>query len=66
MGQAKRQLAEQEQKRINKLEGYRKHLHNESTYVMDCPYCCNALSKYDMQKDDCLHCGYPLNFSDED
>lgn len=66
MSQAKRELEKQEQKEHNKLEGYRKHLHKEGTYEMDCPYCCNALSKSDMEKDNCIHCGYKINFNDED
>lgn len=35
MGQAKRMLEEQEQKRKNKLDGYRKKLNYENTYEMD-------------------------------
>lgn len=69
MSFAKRQLEEQEEKLRNKLEGYRKHLHKEGTYVMDCPYCLNALSKYDMEdmsEKGCPHCGYDMTHSDED
>ena len=69
MGLAKRQLEEQEQKRINKLRGYKKHLLTTGDYVMDCPYCSNALSKYDMEemeKKGCPHCGYDMTHSDED
>ena len=58
MSVAKRLLEEQEEKRHNQLEGYRKHLYKENTYDMDCPYCCNALSYYDSKQEQCLHCGY--------
>jgi uncharacterized lipoprotein YehR (DUF1307 family) len=42
MSQAKRMLEEQEQKRQNKLDGYRKKLNYENTYEMDCPFCCEC------------------------
>ena len=69
MSLVKRQLEELEQKRINQLEGYRKHLYKEKTYVMDCPYCQNALSKDDMENMEekgCPHCGYDMTHSHED
>lgn len=66
MSQAKRMIEEQEQKRHNKLEGYRKMLYVEKTYEMDCPYCCEALSIKDIKQDQCLHCGYNLPWNTED
>ena len=50
MSQAKRMMEEQEQKRKNQFEGYRKKLHMENSYEMDCPYCCEALSKDDVKR----------------
>ncbi len=58
MSRIKDIMAEQEIKRQNKLNGYRKKLHLEGTYNMDCPYCCNALSNDDVKKEQCIHCGY--------
>lgn len=55
-------IAEQEKKRNNQLEGYRKKLTAQGTYDMECPYCCNALSNYDVKKEQCLHCGHPFNW----
>lgn len=66
MGQAKRMLEEQEQKRQNKLNGYRKKLHSEKTYEMDCPFCCEALSREDVKEEQCLHCGHDLPWNIED
>ena len=61
MSRIKELMEEQEKKRHNQLEGYRKKLIVEGTYDMDCPYCCNALSNYDAKKEQCLHCGYTFN-----
>lgn len=58
MSRIKDIIAEKETKRHNQLEGYRKKLHLEGTYNMDCPYCCNALSNSDVKKEQCIHCGY--------
>ncbi len=66
MGQAKRMMEEQEQKRRNKLEGYRKKLQMENMHEMDCPYCCEALSKDDVKKKQCIHCGHDLMWNVED
>ncbi len=60
MSQAKRMMEEQEQKHKNQLEGYRKRLRMENSYEMDCPYCCEALSKDDVKKEQCIHCGHDL------
>ena len=53
-------MEEQEQKRRNQLEGYRKKLRIENKYEMDCPYCCEALSVDDVKKEQCIHCGHDL------
>ncbi len=66
MSFAKRMLEEQEQKRQNKLDGYRKKLNYENTYEMDCPFCCEALSRDDMKEEQCLHCGHDLPWNIED
>ena len=66
MGQAKRMMEEQEQKRRNKLEGYRKKLHMENMHEMDCPYCCEALSVDDVKKKQCIHSGHDLMWNLED
>jgi len=66
MSQAKRMMEEQEQKRKNQLEGYRKKLNMENSYEMDCPYCCEALSKDDVKKEQCIHCGHDLMWNVED
>lgn len=66
MGQAKKMLEEQEQKRQNKLNGYRKKLEMEGTYEMECPYCCEALSRDDVKKKQCIHCGHDLPWNVED
>ena len=59
-------MEEQEQKCKNKLEGYRKKLHMENMYEMDCPYCCEALSTDDVKKEQCIHCGHDLMWNVED
>jgi hypothetical protein len=66
MSQAKRMMEEQEQKRKKQLEGYRKKLHMENSYEMDCPYCYEALSKDDVKKEQCIHCGHDLMWNVED
>jgi hypothetical protein len=66
MSQAKRMMEEQEQKLKNQLEGYRKKLNMENSYEMDCPYCCEALSKDDVKKEQCIHCGHDLMWNVED
>ena len=58
MSQAKRIIEEQEVKRQNKLDGYRKKLYMDNTYEMDCPYCYEALSTNDLKKEQCIHCGH--------
>ncbi len=63
MSRAKEMMAEQETKEHNKKEGYRKKLHYEGTYNMDCPYCGNALSNEDVKKDQCIHCGYTFKWN---
>ena len=66
MSQAKRMMEEQEQTRKKQLEGYRKKLHMENSYEMDCPYCYEALSKDDVKKEQCIHCGHDLMWNVED
>ncbi|MFW6015486.1 MAG: hypothetical protein ACOCRK_03550 [bacterium] len=66
MGQAKRIIEEQEKKRLNKLDGYRKMLQKNNAYEMDCPYCCEALSREDIKKDYCLHCNHDLPWNNDD
>jgi pyruvate formate-lyase activating enzyme-like uncharacterized protein len=56
-------MSEQEKKRQKQLEGYKKMLFATGTYNMDCPYCCNALSNYDVKKEQCIHCGYIFKWS---
>lgn len=63
MSIAKEIMAEQEKKRHNQMEGYRKKLKMEGTYNTDCPYCCNALSNDDVKKEQCIHCGYILKWN---
>ena len=58
MSFAKEIMVEKERRRHNQLEGYRKKLIVENTYDMDCPYCCNALSNYEVKKEQCIHCGH--------
>ena len=62
MSRIKDIMAEQETKRQNKLNGYRKKLYLEGTYNMGCPYCCNALSNDDVKKEQCIHCGHVFNW----
>lgn len=63
MSIAKEIMAEQEKKKHNQLEGYRKKLNMEGTYNIDCPYCCNALSNDDVKKEQCIHCGHILKWN---
>lgn len=49
-----------------KLEGYRKYLIANGTYAMDCPYCGGALSKDDIKRKLCRHCGHPLPWNTVD
>lgn len=60
MGIMKDKILDQENRRYRKLNGYRKKLLKDDTYNMDCPYCSNALSDYDVSKEQCLHCGHPF------
>lgn len=66
MSQAKRIMEEEEQNRRNKLKGYRKMLHRDNIYAMDCPYCCEALSNEDIKESNCVHCGYKLLWNTKD
>lgn len=62
MSRIKENMTEDEIKICNKLKGYRKKLFKEDTYNMPCPYCCNALSDFDVRKIQCIHCGYVFNW----
>lgn len=65
MSRVKDIIAEKEENKHNQTEGYRKKLLVEGTYNMDCPYCCNALSDYDITKEQCIHCGHILKWNEE-
>ena len=56
-------IIEQEEKKHNKMNGYRKKLMKDNMYEMECPYCCNALSKSDTMKIQCIHCGHVLEWN---
>lgn len=62
MSRVKEIIEEREEKRLKKLEGYRKKLFKEGIYNMSCPYCGNALSKFDIKKTQCIHCGHVFNW----
>ena len=58
-------IDKKENNKYKQMEYYREKLKRESKYNMDCPYCCNALSDYDITKDQCIHCGHVLEWNKE-
>ena len=65
MGQAKKRMMEEEDKRnaafARKMEGYEKKIiAEEGEVAMYCPGCSYPLSKQDLKRDTCPHmdCGY--------
>ena len=56
-------IIEQEKKRHNKMDGYRKKLMKDNVYEMECPYCCNALSISHTMKTQCIYCGHVLEWN---
>lgn len=53
-------IMEKEKNERKKLEGYRKHLFKVDLFAESCPYCSEALSIYDVQKEQCVNCGHPF------
>lgn len=65
MSIAKDIIAEKESNKRKQMEFYREKLRRENKYNMDCPYCNNALSDYDVKKQQCIHCGYTFKWNNE-
>lgn len=64
MSFTKELLAKKELNQTKKMQGYRKILKKTGTYNMECPCCQNALSNYDVTKEQCIHCGYILKWNE--
>jgi hypothetical protein len=65
MSRIKDIMANKESNRYKQMKYYRNKLYKEETYNMDCPYCTNALSNYDVKKKQCIHCGHAFAWNNE-
>lgn len=59
----KDRIAKKESNKNKQMEYYKEKLKRQGIYNMDCPYCNNALSDYDVKKVQCIHCGYVFGWN---